>query len=64
MDLFVRVSNVLAIAMYERLGYVVYRQVEKYYSGEEDAYGASFVQRLLLPCVCMLPSSPPPRTAL
>lgn len=37
-DLFVRISNVLAIAMYERLGYVVYRQVERYYSGEEDAY--------------------------
>ena len=38
-DLFVRVSNVLAISMYQRLGYVVYRQVLLYYSGEEDAYG-------------------------
>ena len=42
-DLFVRISNVLAIAMYERLGYVVYRQVERYYSGEEDAYGTWLV---------------------
>ena len=43
-DLFVRVSNDVAIGMYERLGYSVYRRVEKYYSGnvgdeEEDAYG-------------------------
>ena len=37
-DLFVRVSNVLAINMYKRLGYSVYRQVLGYYSGEEDAY--------------------------
>ena len=42
-DLFVRVSNVLAISMYQRLGYVVYRQVLLYYSGEEDAYGAQGV---------------------
>jgi N-terminal acetyltransferase B complex catalytic subunit len=37
-DLFVRISNALAIAMYRRFGYVVYRQVIGYYSGEEDAY--------------------------
>ena len=37
-DLFVRVSNVLAINMYKKLGYSVYRQVLGYYSGEEDAY--------------------------
>jgi len=38
-DLFVRISNTLAITMYERLGYIVYRRVLKYYSGEgEDAF--------------------------
>lgn len=39
-DLFVRVSNEVAIAMYKNLGYTVYRTVLKYYSGEvdEDAY--------------------------
>jgi N-terminal acetyltransferase B complex catalytic subunit len=37
-DLFVRISNALAIAMYMRFGYVVYRQVIGYYSGQEDAY--------------------------
>lgn len=38
-DLFVRVSNTLAISMYKRFGYSVFRQVLGYYSGEEDAYG-------------------------
>eukprot|EP00210_Caulerpa_lentillifera_P004304 g4107.t1 len=37
-DLFVRASNETAIAMYKRLGYIVYRVVEAYYSGEEDAF--------------------------
>lgn len=42
-DLFVRVSNSLAIAMYEKMGYTVYRRVIGYYSGtpqtaEEDAF--------------------------
>jgi len=39
-DLFVRVSNTVAIAMYESLGYIVYRVVLDYYSGypDEDAY--------------------------
>merc|ERR1711934_576748 len=39
-DLFVRVSNAVAITMYKNLGYVVYRTVLQYYSGEtdEDAY--------------------------
>ena len=39
-DLFVRVSNVVAIKMYTLLGYTVYRTVLEYYSGEtdEDAY--------------------------
>lgn len=41
-DLFVRVSNTLAIGMYEKLGYSVYRRVLGYYSNEtdgEDAFG-------------------------
>lgn len=38
-DLFVRVSNLVAVGMYRKFGYVVYRQVLGYYSGEEDAYG-------------------------
>jgi len=37
-DLFVRQSNAVAIAMYHAFGYSIYRQVLGYYSGEEDAY--------------------------
>ncbi|XP_023341434.1 N-alpha-acetyltransferase 20 [Eurytemora carolleeae] len=39
-DLFVRVSNKVALTIYEKLGYTVYRTVLEYYSGEtdEDAY--------------------------
>ncbi|KAI6213437.1 hypothetical protein M3Y94_00150200 [Aphelenchoides besseyi] len=39
-DLFVRVSNKVAVKMYETLGYVIYRRIIDYYSGEngEDAY--------------------------
>ena len=42
-DLFVRKSNVAAVAMYERLGYTVYREVIDYYQGggtvaAENAY--------------------------
>lgn len=37
-DLFVRVSNEIAINMYKHLGYIVYRTVLEYYSGDEDAY--------------------------
>ena len=37
-DLFVRVSNTIAINMYHQLGYIVYRTVLEYYSGDEDAY--------------------------
>uniref|UniRef100_A0A6T9YKF7 N-acetyltransferase domain-containing protein n=1 Tax=Asterionellopsis glacialis TaxID=33640 RepID=A0A6T9YKF7_9STRA len=38
-DLFVRASNRLAISMYEKFGYVTYRKVLGYYSGDdpEDA---------------------------
>jgi N-terminal acetyltransferase B complex catalytic subunit len=51
-DLFVRVSNVAAIKMYERRGYTVYRRVLDYYSEPaEDAYGESITsfKRLTLP---------------
>lgn len=39
-DLFVRVSNKIAIEMYTKLGYIVYRTVLEYYVGDpdEDAY--------------------------
>eukprot|EP01026_Neomeris_dumetosa_P055501 TRINITY_DN5050_c0_g1_i5.p2 TRINITY_DN5050_c0_g1~~TRINITY_DN5050_c0_g1_i5.p2 ORF type:complete len:195 (-),score=11.92 TRINITY_DN5050_c0_g1_i5:149-673(-) len=37
-DLFVRASNQVAITMYERLGYQIYRRVLGYYSGQEDAF--------------------------
>eukprot|EP00271_Cylindrocystis_brebissonii_P015914 TRINITY_DN38994_c0_g1_i1.p1 TRINITY_DN38994_c0_g1~~TRINITY_DN38994_c0_g1_i1.p1 ORF type:complete len:175 (+),score=33.91 TRINITY_DN38994_c0_g1_i1:328-852(+) len=37
-DLFVRVSNLAAVKMYEKFGYTVYRRVLRYYSGEEDAF--------------------------
>ena len=37
-DLFVRPSNKIAVGMYESLGYIVFRTVEQYYTGEEDAY--------------------------
>lgn len=44
MDLFVRASNNVAIDMYRKLGYDIYRTVNKYYSSSldhsgEDAYG-------------------------
>lgn len=54
-DLFVRVSNEIAIGMYEKLGYSVYRRVVEYYSGggegdvDEDAYGEFFFFFLHLP---------------
>ncbi|KAF4527306.1 hypothetical protein B566_EDAN001080 [Ephemera danica] len=35
-DLFVRVSNQVAIKMYTALGYIVYRTVLEYYSGDPD----------------------------
>lgn len=36
-DLFVRISNQVAIDMYTKMGYSTYRRVIGYYSGEEDA---------------------------
>lgn len=42
-DLFVRASNSVAIGMYRKFGYSVYRRVVGYYSGamDEDAFGES-----------------------
>jgi len=37
-DLYVRVSNSLAKALYAKLGYSRYRTVVGYYSGSEDAW--------------------------
>ncbi|OQS06358.1 N-acetyltransferase 5 [Thraustotheca clavata] len=47
-DLFVRVSNALAIGMYEKFGYSVYRRVIGYYSGDGDMEDA-FDMRKALP---------------
>ena len=37
-DLFVRISNAVAITMYSNIGYIVYRTVLEYYSGDENAF--------------------------
>ena len=34
-DLYVRISNDVAVAMYRKLGYIIYRQIIGYYSGKE-----------------------------
>lgn len=46
-DLYVRCNNAVAISMYEKLGYSVYRRVRQYYialgsssNDDEDAFGA------------------------
>lgn len=38
MDLFVRLDNVSAQALYRNMGYSVYRRVVKYYSDNVDAF--------------------------
>lgn len=55
-DLYVRCANVIAIDMYEKMGYSVYRRVREYYGSlgvgkggkdEEDAFGTpSYLQTL------------------
>lgn len=47
-DLFVRISNSVAVDMYKKMGYIVYRQVIGYYSGEEDACGIIYLFLLIL----------------
>jgi N-terminal acetyltransferase B complex catalytic subunit len=55
-DLYVRCANVIAIDMYERMGYSVYRRVREYYGSlgvgkggkdEEDAFGTSQYLQIL-----------------
>ncbi|KAJ3023414.1 N(alpha)-acetyltransferase 20, NatB catalytic subunit [Thoreauomyces humboldtii] len=46
-DLFVRVSNKVAISMYEKFGYTVYRRVLEYYTGPDPEDG--FDMRKALP---------------
>jgi ribosomal protein S18 acetylase RimI-like enzyme len=48
-DLYVRVSNAVAIGMYRKFGYSVYRRVKNYYAGavDEDAYGKVPVASLI-----------------
>jgi len=47
--LFVRVSNLVAIGMYKKFGYTVFRRVNGYYSSgdnnEEDAFGMFFYSK-------------------
>ena len=38
-DLFVRSTNKVAIEMYEKLGYSLFRVVNKYYSSSQDSSG-------------------------
>lgn len=47
-DLFVRVSNAVAINMYKKFGYIVYRRVIDYYSGDEDAFGTQHIRMLCM----------------
>ncbi len=48
-DLYVRVSNSVAIDMYRKFGYSVYRRVRNYYAGltNEDAFGMKNNTRIL-----------------
>jgi N-terminal acetyltransferase B complex catalytic subunit len=50
-DLFVRASNNMAIEMYRKLGYNIYRTINKYYSSSldesgEDAFGIYLVTQI------------------
>lgn len=47
-DLFVRKSNKIAINMYKNLGYIIYRTILDYYSGDqdEDAYGGLVLKQM------------------
>lgn len=38
-DLFVRTDNQLAVSLYEKLKYTVYRHILEYYGDGYDAYG-------------------------
>lgn len=60
-DLFVRVSNTIAIKMYQQLGYIVYRTVLEYYSGDEDAYDMRKALKRDVDKKSMIPSKVPVR---
>ena len=47
-----RVSNNVAVDMYHNLGYIIYRKIIEYYSGDvdEDAYGEEY-QLIRIPIV-------------
>ena len=56
-DLYVRCANIVAIGMYEGMGYSVYRRVREYYGtlgigkggrDDEDAFGMSYLISFLL----------------
>jgi len=57
-DLFVRVSNKVAVDMYKRLGYSVFRRVLEYYSGDPDedafdmrkALSRDKLKKSIIPC--------------
>lgn len=44
-DLFVKCNNFLAIKLYEKLGYSVYRRVIGYYNTNEDGYPSSLKRK-------------------
>jgi N-terminal acetyltransferase B complex catalytic subunit len=56
-DLFVRKSNTVAINMYLAMGYVVYRTIQNYYSGTEDAYDMRKSMPRDSNRLCMIPIS-------
>ncbi|KAG5677918.1 hypothetical protein PVAND_007634 [Polypedilum vanderplanki] len=60
-DLFVRVSNQIAINMYKLLGYIVYRTVLEYYSGDENAYDMRKALKRDVDKKSMIPLSNPVR---
>lgn len=47
-DLFVRKDNDLAVAMYKKLQYSVYRHILEYYGNHNDAYGSPPSLQLIL----------------
>jgi N-terminal acetyltransferase B complex catalytic subunit len=51
-DLFVRQSNKVAIKLYERLGYSIYRTIKNYYSGDvpENAHGLQCCRQCIVSC--------------
>lgn len=63
-DLYVRESNAIAVQMYKKLGYVVYRRVLSYYSAdqlspEEDAFDMRKSLSNDPKKLCMVPCSKP-----